>query len=399
MALPSVAEARQCILAAIAPLPTDTVDLEHSHGRVLAETIAADRDQPPFDSSAMDGWAIRSDDAGEKVELAIAGESAAGRSFSRPIALGEAVRIFTGAAVPEGADAVVIQENAERVGEAVRLGPYDGKDNIRPRGGDFHKGDVLLTPGQRLDPWRISLAASAGRARLTVGRRPRLAFLSTGEELAPPGSTPAPHQIFESGSVSLVTMAQTWGGLAHRLSATGDDETQIAAAVTGVDIDLLVTIGGASVGDYDLVKPALRRLGLEILLESVNVRPGKPTWFGRLADGRFVLGLPGNPNSAFVCAELFLKPLLFKMQGADPSPRVVPARLGDSLRANGPREHYMRAALEHAGDGCLVVRPFPEQDSSLVRVLAQADCLLWRDAGAEASQVGDVVQVTLLDRL
>lgn len=399
MALPSVAEARQRILAAIVPLPAETVVLEDSHGRVLAETIAADRDQPPFDSSAMDGWAIRSGDAGEQVELAIAGESAAGRSFPRPIGQGEAVRIFTGAAVPEGADAVVIQEHAERVGHAVRLGPYDGKDNIRLRGGDFRQGDVLLTPGQRLDPWRISLAASAGRARLKVGGRPRLAFLSTGEELAAPGTSPTPDQIFESGSVSLAALAQTWGGLARRLSAAGDDEAAIAAAVADVDVELLVTIGGASVGDYDLVKPALKRLGLEILLESVNVRPGKPTWFGRLADGRFVLGLPGNPNSAFVCAELFLKPLLLKLQGADPAPRVVHARLGETLRANGPREHYMRAALDYAPNGSLVVRPFPEQDSSLVRVLALADCLLWRDAGAEAADVGDVVQVTLLDRL
>lgn len=399
MALPSVADARARILAAVSPLPAEGAVLAEAHGRVLAETIAADRDQPPFASSAMDGWAIRSVDAATQVQLTIVGESAAGRSFPRALAAGEAVRIFTGAAVPDGADAVVIQEDAEKLDGAVRLGPYDGKDNIRPRGGDFRQGDVLLSPGQRLDAWRISLAASAGRAEVKVGRRPRLAFLSTGEELAQPGTSPAADQIFESGSVSLSAMAQTWGGVAHRLTAAGDDEAQIAAAVAGVDVDLLVTIGGASVGDYDLVKPALTRLGLELLLESVNVRPGKPTWFGRLADGRFVLGLPGNPNSAFVCAELFLRPLLRKMQGADPAPRAAYARLGAPLRANGPREHYLRAALEYAPDGSLVARPFPEQDSSLVRVLAQADALVWRDARAPAAEAGDVVQVILLDRL
>ena len=398
MSLPSVDDARALILAQVQVLPAESTPLDASLGRVLAETIAADRDQPPFDASAMDGWALRQADAQESVRLAIVGESAAGHSFPRPIQAGEAVRIFTGAAAPQGADTVVIQEDAERDGNHVRLGPVGAKDNIRPRGGDFRAGDVLLKAGLVLDPWRISLAASAGRATVKVGRRPRVAFLSTGEELARPGSAIKPDQIYESGSVSLSALAASWGAAAHVLPRAGDDEQVIADSVAGVDVDLLVTIGGASVGDYDLVKPALRRLGLTLVLESVNVRPGKPTWFGRLDDGRMVLGLPGNPASAFVCAELFLRPLLMKMQGADPAGARTWARLAADLPANGPREHFMRATLSSDPDGFLTVAPFPEQDSSLVSILAQANALLRRLPRAPAAAAGSVVEVAPLDR-
>jgi molybdopterin molybdotransferase len=399
MSLPSVDEARARILEWVSTLPSEQAALAASHGRVLAEAIDAVRHQPPFDASAMDGWAIRAADAAGEANLIIAGESAAGRSFPRALAAGEAVRIFTGAAVPEGADAVVIQEEAERIGDRVRLGPYNGKDNIRRRGGDFQAGDRLLSPGERLDAWRISLAAAAGRAHLTVSRRPRVAFLSTGEELAAPGTQPRPDQIFESGSVSLMTLATAWGAEACRLATGGDDEARIAASVEHADVEVLVTIGGASVGDYDLVKPALRRLGLELQVESVNMRPGKPTWFGRLADGRLVMGLPGNPNSAFVCAELFLRPMLRKMQGAEATLAPVWARLGESLPANGPREHLMRAALTHTPDGALEVRAFSEQDSSLVSVLARADALIHRASHAAAAAKGQAVPVMLLGRL
>jgi molybdopterin molybdotransferase len=399
VSLPSVEEARVRVLDWVAPLTTESVALQDAHGRILAEAVAADRHQPPFDASAMDGWAIRAADAAAPAELAIAGESAAGRSFPRALQPGEAVRIFTGAAVPHGADAVVIQEEAERAGDHVRLGPYNGKDNIRPRGGDFQTGDRLLTSGERLDAWRISLAAAAGRAQVTVSRRPRVAFLSTGEELAAPGTQPRPDQIFESGSVSLMTLARTWGAEASRLDTAGDDEARIVAAVKDAEVDILVTIGGASVGDYDLVKPALRRLGLELQVESVNMRPGKPTWFGRLSDGRLVLGLPGNPNSAFVCAQLFLRPALMKMQGAEPLPPPVFARLAEAVPANTPREHLMRAALSYAPDGALEVRAFSEQDSSLVSVLARADALIHRPSRAPALEAGAVVPVMLLERL
>lgn len=401
MSLPSVDDARARILGLVAALPTETVSLDDAFGRVLAEEIAADRDQPPFHASAMDGWAVRRADAlDEAAELAIAGESAAGKRYDADLQPGQAVRIFTGAAVPDGADMVVIQEEATRDGDVVRLGPTrGGKDNLRPRGGDFHLGEVLLEPGVRLDPWRISLAASAGRAMLKVGGRPRIAFLSTGEELARPGSAAKPDQIYESGSVSLNALAASWGAVGHTLAFAGDDEHVIADAVSGVDVDLIVTIGGASVGDYDLVKPALGRLGLKIALESVNLRPGKPTWFGTLADGRHVLGLPGNPASAFVCAELFLRPLVLQMQGATPQPATAWARLARPLKPNGPREHYMRAALTYSDTGALMVEPFPEQDSSLVSVLAKANALLRRLPSAGAAAAGEVVEVLRLDRL
>lgn len=389
----SVEDARGRILARAAALPSETVPLAQGDGRVLAETVTAVRDQPPFDASAMDGWAVRRADVGAAATLRIVGESAAGRGHAAPLQPGEAVRIFTGAPVPDGADLVVIQEEAAREGDHVRLGPAAGGSHIRPRGGDFKAGAVLLEAGVRLDPWRLSLAAAAGRAQLPVARRPRVAVLATGEELAAPGDPAGPFQIYESGSVGLLAMLTRWGAAPTRLAPTGDDEAAIAAAVADIEADVIVTVGGASVGDYDLVKPALATLGLELDVETVNVRPGKPTWFGRLGDGRLVLGLPGNPASAFVCAELFLRPLVLALQGATTPHRMTTAALAKPLPANGPREHWMRARLGPDG-----VSAFPDQDSSLVTVFAAADCLLRRLPGAEAAEVGDVVDVLRLER-
>lgn len=376
------------------PAPAEeTVPLSEADGRVLARAVVALRDQPPFDASAMDGWAVRLADVGEAAVLLIVGESAAGRGHETLLGPGEAVRIFTGAPVPAGADRVVIQEEARREGDRVHLGPAGGGANIRPRGGDFRAGDVLLEPGVRLDPWRLSLAAAAGRASLHVARRPRVAILATGEELAAPGSEAGPFQIYESGGVGLSAMIARWGGEPVRLTPAGDDEAAIAAAVAGADADLVVTVGGASVGDYDLVKPALAGLGLSLEVETVNIRPGKPTWFGVLGDGRLVLGLPGNPASAFVCAELFLKPLVRTFQGAAAGPAMTRARLAEALPTNGPREHWMRARLVPNG-----VTAFADQDSSLVTVFAAADVLLRRRAGATAAEVGEEVDILPLDR-
>jgi molybdopterin molybdotransferase len=375
--------------------------LDQALGRTLARDVIASRDQPPFPASAMDGWAVRRVDALEAPAwLRIVGESAAGRGFQGRLGPGQAVRIFTGAPVPDGADLVVIQEEAERDGDKVRLGPLAGAGTyVRPRGGDFREGEILLRAGQRLDAWRLSLAAAAGRADLPVGARPRVAVLSTGEELARPPRAPGPHEIYESGSAALCALIAGWGGIAHGLEPAHDTEASVLAAFRGVEADLIVTVGGASVGDYDVVKPALAQLGLELKVASVNVRPGKPTWFGLLADGRRVLGLPGNPASALVCAELFLKPVLLAMQGADPTPATLWARLGASLPANGAREHLMRASLSSAEDGALVATPFADQDSSLVTVFAKADALLRRPARARAAEAGEAVQVIKLDRL
>ena len=390
----SVEDARARILAR-APTPaTETITLAGADGRVLTETITAIRDQPPFDASAMDGWAVRRADLGEAAALIIVGESAAGRGYEPHLGAREAVRIFTGATVPAGADLVIIQENATREGDLVRLGPAEpGSANIRSRGGDFRSGAVLLEPGVRLDPWRLSLAAAAGRADVRVARMPRVAVLATGEELASPGTDAGPFQIYESGGAGLLPMIRRWGGTPTCLAPAGDTLEAIISVVRDVAADVIVTIGGASVGDYDLVKPAFATLGLDLDVETVNVRPGKPTWFGRLADGRLVLGLPGNPASAFVCAELFLRPLLLALQGARQPHRMETAALAVDLPANGPREHWMRARLGPEG-----VTPFPDQDSSLVTVFAAADALLRRLPGAEAAAAGETVDVLRLDR-
>ena len=395
----TVEEARGRILDGAARLGVETVPLTESLGRVLARPVVADRHQPPFDASAMDGWAIRRADYAAGKAFAVAGESAAGKAFGREVRAGEAVRIFTGAPVPAGADLVVIQEEAVRDGDTVRFeAGQDPKSNIRAAGGDFRAGDKLLDDGVVIDPWRLCLVASAGRAQVPVARRPRVAILATGDELVPPGGAPRPDQIFESGSFSLAALIGAWGGEVFRLTAAADDAAAIAAAVRPVDADLIVTIGGASVGDHDLVKPALKTLGLDLAVETIAVRPGKPTWFGRLSDGRRVLGLPGNPASAMVCAELFLRPLLAALSGGDSEVRLAPARLAAPLPGGGPREHWMRAALSTDPEGRTVAAPFPDQDSSLVGVFARADALLRRRAGAPAASANDVVEVLPLRR-
>jgi molybdopterin molybdotransferase len=388
------------MLAGAGVLGTERVALGAALGRVLTEPVSARRDQPPFDASAMDGWAVRrADAASAEASLAIVGESAAGRGYAAVLQPGQAVRIFTGAPVPDGADCVCIQEEAVREGDRVRLGPLVAKSNIRSRGGDFHAGEIVLTPGARLDPWRLSLAAAAGAPELVVAKRPRVAILSTGDEIVPPGAAPGPFQIFNSGGAGLSALVERWGGEVVQIGMAGDDQAAIAAAVQACEADLLVTIGGASVGDHDLVKPALERLGLELSVLTVKVRPGKPTWFGRLSDGRRVLGLPGNPASAFVCAELFLRPLLASLQGGDARPPLFGARLAEGLPPTGPREHWMRGVLEAGADGVPVARAFPDQESSLVGVFARADVLIRREADAPAADAGDVVQVLRLDRL
>ena len=397
----SVQEARGRMLADAARLGTETVALTDALSRVLAEAIDASRDQPPFAASAMDGWAIRRADLQPGAVFAVAGESAAGKAHDTPVQPGQAIRIFTGAPVPAGADLVVIQEEARRDGDRVTFEAGDApRAHIRPAGGDFRAGDRLLEAGMRLDPWRLSLAAAAGRATLPVARRPRVVLLATGNELVAPGGDPAPDQIFESGSIALAALVETWGGVATRLTAAADDLDAIATAIAqaATTADLIVTIGGASVGDHDLVKPALARLGLTLKVETIAIRPGKPTWFGVLGDGKRVLGLPGNPASALVCAELFLRPLLAALTGQATALPLVAARLADALPANGPREHWMRATLSIDPEGRAIGAAFPDQDSSLVGVFSRADALLRRAANAPVSQAGDLVEVLPLAR-
>lgn len=395
MKLMTVEAARAAMLAEVPPLPAETVPLARAIGRILAEDVEALRDQPPFAASAMDGWALRSADA--PGALRIVGESAAGHGFDPVLQPGEAVRIFTGAALPAGADTIVIQEDAAREGDSVTVPAAKPGAYIRPQGGDFRAEQVLLTRGLRIDPWRLALAAAAGREMLLVHDRPRVALVSTGEEIVEPPADPGRFQIYDSGTPGLAAMLEGWGANVIRAKPVRDQLEAVIEALRGADADLIVTVGGASVGDHDLVRAAGEALGLSMKVSSVAVRPGKPTFFGVLADGRRMLGLPGNPASAFVCAELFLKPLIDAFSGAPAEPRLVSARLAAALPANGPREHWMRARLE-SREGMVFAAPFSDQDSSLVSVFATADALVRRPAGAPTAHAGDLVEILPLAR-
>jgi molybdopterin molybdotransferase len=391
-----VEDARARMLDLAVRTSAESVLLDDALGRTLAEPIVAARDQPPFPASAMDGWAVRSADVGP---LRAVGESAAGHAYDGVLNPGEAVRIFTGAPVPEGADAILIQENAGLSGGRVTVNQrVEAGLFLRPAGGDFRTGDPLLAAGMRLDPWRLALAAAAGKPSLLCAAKPRVAILSTGDEIVLPGQAPGPYQIFNSGGPALAAMVRLWGGEPVLLTPAVDSTDVILQAVADQACDVVVTVGGASVGDHDLVKPALARLGLSLVFETLKMRPGKPTWFATLADGRRVLGLPGNPASAMACAALFLRPLLSAMQGGDPTLRLTGARLAQPVAANGPREHWMRARMTNH-DGMLTATPLRDQDSSLVTVFAQADALLRRLPGASAADAGEVVELLVLDRL
>jgi len=394
----SVGEARAIMLSAVAGLKSEALLLDDALGRVLAGSVVASRDQPPFPVSAMDGYALRHVDA--PGTLTLIGESAAGRGFSGRCEPGTAVRISTGAAVPDGADTIVIQEDVHRQGDRVEVPATAAGNNIRPQGLDFSRGQVLLQTGRKLDGVSLSLAAAAGLAKLEVVCRPRVAILSSGDELAPPGSAPGPWQIFDSATYGIAGLIRGWGGAAERLAVERDDVAQIArAAEEGLGgSDILVVVGGASVGDHDLARPALLRLGLEMLVGKIAVRPGKPTWFGRRSTG-LVLGLPGNPASALVCARLFLKPILDKMQGQDPAKgsQVCRARLLKALPANGQREHYLRARAQLDDQACLTARAFEDQDSSRISIFAAANALIRLPQGAPALEEGALVDVLMLD--
>lgn len=395
MKLLAVEDARARMLAEVSPLPAQAAPLAGAIGRVLAEDVSALRDQPPFAASAMDGWAVRSGDT--PGSLKIIGESAAGHGFTGAMGPGETVRIFTGAALPAGADAVLIQEDAQRDGDAVLAPQTLAGEHVRAQGRDFTAGQVLLQAGQRIDPWRLSLAASAGRAEVLVHRAPNVAIISTGEEIIEAPGVPGPFQIYDSGAPALLAMVRAWGADAVKLKPVRDDLDAVIAALRGAEADLIVTVGGASVGDHDLVRAAGEALGLSMKVASVAVRPGKPTFFGVLADGRRMLGLPGNPASAFVCAELFLRPVLRAYQGDPATFSTITARAATPLAANGPREHWMRARLTHH-DGAISVHPYGDQDSSLVTVFAAADALLRRPPGAPAVEAGGLVEVLPLAR-
>ncbi len=384
-----VAEALARIFALVSPLPAETVPLARAHGRVLAADVVARRAQPPFDGSAMDGYALRSADASPGAELKIVGQSAAGHGFSGAISPGEAVRIFTGAPLPAGADRVVIQEDTTRDGDIVRLGPDLGSTrHVMPLGSDFAVGDLVAAP-RRLGPADLALLAAMNIAAVPVTRRPVVAILATGDELVMPGETPGPDQIVASNGFGLAALAEAAGATARLLPIARDRLDSLAAALAlARGADLIVTTGGASVGDHDLLGRAAGDLGVVLDFHKVAIRPGKPLMAGRLG-ATPMIGLPGHPVSCLVCGTVFMGPAIAVLSGlpAAPAPRR-PARLATALEPNGPREHYMRARA--TGDE---VRAFDRQASSLISVLADANCLLLRPPHDPARAAGEIVEI------
>jgi len=372
---------------------TETLALRDAAGRVLATDAVAGRDQPPFAASAMDGYAVSGEQLAPGAVLRVIGEAAAGRRFPGRVGPGEAVRIFTGAPMPEGADRIVIQEDVESAGDRsilLRVSPGQG-DNLRPAGGDFRTGDRLAAP-RRLGPSELALIAAMNLPEVTVHRRPVVAVIATGDELVLPGEDPGPDQIVASNSFALKAIAEAEGAEVRLLPIARDNAESLRAVLALAEgADVILTSGGASVGDHDLVAPVAAGLGLQRAFYKVAMRPGKPLMAGRMGRA-LMLGLPGNPVSAVVCGLLFLVPALRAMQGlAAGAPHRRQARLGAALPANGPREHYMRARLCQHDDGPPEIIPFESQDSSLLRLLAEADALLVRPAQDPPRSAGEIV--------
>jgi molybdopterin molybdotransferase len=400
MSLMSVAEALQRVLAGATPLPVETVALKDALGRVLAEDLTATRTQPPAAVSAMDGYALRGADvANAPVTLTVIGEVAAGHPFAGEVKPGEAARIFTGGVLPAGADTVVVQEIATREGDKVSFQkPTKTGRNVRAEGIDFHAGQVLLRKGARLSDRDLMLAAAMNHATLPVHRQPKVAIAGTGDELIAPGGTPGPGQIVYSNGFALTALAQNEGAEARDFGIVHDRIEDIAAAVRNArdwGADILVTTGGASVGEHDLVQRALHAEGLDLSFWRVALRPGRPMMHGKLGPLQ-VLGLPGNPVSSYVCAFLFLAPLIRTLSGrSDIERRPEPARLGRDLPANDERADYLRATLEMGPDGP-VATPVPLQDSSLMAPLAKAGCLVIREPHAPAASTGSTCVILKL---
>jgi molybdopterin molybdotransferase len=388
----AVEEAVARIVAALKPLEPECVALGSAAGRTLAVDALAKSDQPPFPVSMMDGYAVRSADAGSRH---IIGSAPAGHPFSGTLGPGEALRIFTGSVVPDGADAVLAQEDAQRDGDDVRFSemPRPGKF-IRPRGLDFQAASLLVPQGRRLTPRDLALLAAGDLAEVTVHRRPVIAFAATGDELSLPGQPRKPGGVVASSVYGLDAMIQQWGGEAHDLGILPDKPDAIAA-LAKEQCDLLITLGGASVGDHDLVQSALGPQGFALDFWKIAMRPGKPLIFGRLGATPF-LGLPGNPVSSMVCAQLFLRPAIAAMLGRKTEAPLKHARLLGTLTANDSRQDYLRAACEWR-DGDLWVHPFPAQDSSMLKIYSRSDALIVRKPHAVSLTDGAAVEILPLD--
>ncbi|MFA6021333.1 MAG: gephyrin-like molybdotransferase Glp [Rhodospirillales bacterium] len=391
----SVEEAQALVLSGLSPLGCETMPLSQAFGRVMASPAIARTTHPTADVSAMDGWAVRAEDG---LALTQIGESAAGHPFAGTVGQGQCVRIYTGAVMPKGADAVAIQEEVVANGSAITLGvPAPKGRHVRRQGQDFAAGQSLLGDGHRLTARDIGLLAAMNLPWLQLRRRPRVAILSTGDELAMPGEPIPEGGLPSSNGLMLAALVQNWGGEAVDLGIAQDDFDSLVAKAKGAyGCDLLVTSGGVSVGAYDKVKDALASLGFTAGFHKIAMKPGKPLMSGRMGDMP-VLGLPGNPVSSFVAAQLFLKPMLRRLLGVSPElPVLETALLGTGLEAGGPRQEYLRARLERTGAG-LAVSPLPGQDSAMISELAAAQALIVRPAKTPAARPGDHVSVLLLD--
>ncbi|WP_170439110.1 molybdopterin molybdotransferase MoeA [Ruegeria arenilitoris] len=383
----TVEEARQLLFGLVATMPEEQIALADAAGRVLMRDVKAERDQPPFAASSMDGYALKSAEVERHAMFKVIGEAAAGQRFTGKVGPGQAVRIFTGAPVPDGADFVVIQEDTDLRGDLLTITEDSGqKTNIRPAGVDFTIGDVVSAP-RVLSPEDLALLAAMNVPTVSVATKPQIALIATGNELVMPGETPGPDQIIASNSFGIKALLEKAGAHVRMLPVAQDTLSSLETAFGLAEgSDLVVTIGGASVGDYDLVAEASHRLGLEQSFYKVLMRPGKPLMAGRLGNAAMI-GLPGNPVSAMVCGYLFLVPLVKKMLGIQTvDPTLHQAILSEALPPNGPREHYMRARLESNG-----IRAFEDQDSSLLSVLARSNALLMRPPNDPARAAGETV--------
>ncbi|WP_321391452.1 gephyrin-like molybdotransferase Glp [Emcibacter sp.] len=400
MSLLPVQDALDRICSALAPVESEQVSLHSALGRTTAEDLSAKLTQPPFDASAMDGYAVLAEDIEDcPVELNLIGEAPAGGAFDEVVGAGEAVRIFTGGPLPRGADTVVIQENVEKLPEnRIRIVETASQGrNIRKMGNDFSAGDVLVEKGLRLGSRHLGLLAAANAAEVSVTRKPRVALLATGDELVRVGEKVGPNQIVSSNSLLIGKLIEEQGGEVIDLGIARDNEESLRVMANKVqDVDLLVTIGGASVGDHDLVQKVLGEEGLKVDFWKIAMRPGKPLIFGQFRNIP-MLGLPGNPASAYVCAMVFLLPALHilmgrRMVGADQQV----ARLKNHLPANGDRQHYMRARAEFDNQGLLTVETASSQDSAKLSTLSGANCLVIRHPNAPEIDLGDMVPILVM---
>ena len=394
----SVEEARARILSGLTHVAAEIVPISDAWNRVLAAPVVARLTQPPADVSAMDGYAVRAADAVSGETLRVIGEAPAGHPFGGSVSAGETVQLYTGSVVPAGADAVLLQEDAARDGDMIRVCETIGVGrHVRPRGQDFSAGDTVVRPGQRLTARQIGLTAAANHPFLSVYRRPEVAILATGDEVALPGEPIGPGGIVSSNSHMLAAMVRAAGGRPVVLPVARDTPDAVAeAAARGLRADILVTTGGASVGTHDVVQAGLAAHGFALDFWQVAMRPGKPMIFGRVG-GTPVLGLPGNPVSAFACAVLFLLPALRRLAGLPgDAPETVTARAGAAMRANDHRADHLRATLGRDETGALVATPFAKQDSAMLSLLSAADCLVLRAPHARPVAVGEAVEVILI---